>query len=301
MSKIKNKSEGIMFKRAKTPRNELELPTLHFVVMDQWVDVIGERALFAWLKMYTWCDRSEFDGENEANLWEQARIPTSFNKIIKKLKVGRSTFYEKILQPLWNVGLIDIEEYNESTNKGTKPMNVIVYSYPQNDKSLSYKPLTEVRDYNKDYHSKARMFAERKQKNAKKSDGDEVEEGDFNPRTDLVQGGIPGQDGGGYYYGTGGGTEIGHNNRIKSFNNNLNSINNNFNYSSSPDEQKGNIHNNYEEDEEKTNQLFNNVAYRVLAMFLLSKGIENRTIIKTIKECHKKEIEVFAVKDVEKQ
>src|SRR5699024_4290729 len=78
-------SQELTFRRGKVSRNELELPTLHFVVMDQWVDVIGERALFAWLKMYTWCKRDE---ETDKNQWDEARIPTSFNQIIKRLGVG---------------------------------------------------------------------------------------------------------------------------------------------------------------------------------------------------------------------
>src|SRR5699024_11024468 len=114
-------NQELTFRKGKVGRNELELPTLHFVVMDQWVDVIGERALFAWLKMYTWCKRDE---ETDKNQWDEARIPTSFNQIIKRLGVGRETFYKRILRPLWNVGLIDIEEYEDSDNKGSKPMNV---------------------------------------------------------------------------------------------------------------------------------------------------------------------------------
>ncbi|RKJ31559.1 hypothetical protein D7X33_40285, partial [Butyricicoccus sp. 1XD8-22] len=172
-----NKDTVMTFKKGKIPRNELELPTLHFVVVDQWIDVIGEKALLAWLHMYSWCNRekTEDDVEN-INLWEQAKIPTSYKKIIKRLGVGRDTFYNKILKPLWNVGLIDIEEYTESDNKGTKPMNIIVYKYPQNNKNLSHQEIAIIRDYDKDYHSKAKTFAKMGGR-PKKEGGSEIEPG----------------------------------------------------------------------------------------------------------------------------
>src|SRR5690625_2934270 len=265
----KTEVQPVVFKKAKVSRNELELPTLHFIVMDQWVDLIGERALFAWLKMYTWCDRSNSDNEEDkTNLWEQAKIPTSFNKIIKKLKVGRTTFYEKILRPLWNVGLIDIEEYSDSTIKGTKPMNIIVYAYPQNNKSLSYQPLKEIRDYDKDYNSEARLIAKRK-KTEDKKDTKTKNKNESQPRTESGQGGVPKEDGGVYQNGTGDGTEIGHNNSLNSNNNSPNNINNIFNYSSSS---KTEISNKFRskniEEEDKIKQLFNNnIAYKILAEY----------------------------------
>src|SRR5699024_8174503 len=130
-------------------------PTLNFVVVDQWINIIGEKAIFSWLRMYSWCKRDE---ETDNNLWEQAKIPSSINKIMKRLSVGKDTFYNKILKPLWNVGLIDIEEYKGSDSKGTKPMNIIVYKYPQNNKSLAHQELKKIRDYNEDYHSQSKTF-----------------------------------------------------------------------------------------------------------------------------------------------
>src|SRR5699024_5657142 len=63
--------------------------------------------------------------------------------------------------PLWNFGLIDIVEYKDSFNKGQKPMNIVVYEYPQNDVTKKYEPLEQIRDYDKDYHSNARTFAKK--------------------------------------------------------------------------------------------------------------------------------------------
>jgi len=166
------KRTPLNFKQGKEPRNQLELPTLHFIVTDQWTEVLSEKAIFAWLRMYSWCKRDE--EIQDVNPWEQSRVPLSLAKLRKKLKVGNDTFYNQILKPLWNVGLIDIEEYTGSENKGTKPVNIIVYKYPQNKKELAYQPIKEVRDYDKDYHSQARTFAKQGGR-PKKEGGSQIE------------------------------------------------------------------------------------------------------------------------------
>jgi hypothetical protein len=270
-------NQNVSFKKGKVPRSELELPTLHFVVMDQWVDVIGEKALFSWLKMYTWCKRDEQD--SEVNLWEQAKIPTSMNKIIKKLGVGRDTFYNKILKPLWNVGLIDIEEYQHSENEGLKPMNVIVYKYPQNEKALSHKPIEIIRDYNSDYHSEAKTFTKKggrpkgKSKENESISNDDIDEalknlegkqgsseielGLFSNRTRVV----PEQNYGLFSNRTMGSSQIEHNNSFNSLSNSLNkfynllnNLNNHYNSSSKDIESENDIvaidHNDIKEEEE---------------------------------------------------
>lgn len=139
---------SVQFIAAKetTPRSQLELPTLHFVVMDDWVVKTGEKALFAWLKFYTWCDRTDKSREYDA-------IPNSMNKIAKKLTVGKDTLYNAIIKPLWNYGLIDLQEV---VINGTVCVNIIVYKYPQNNKKLETEPLEKVRDYDTEYHSKAK-------------------------------------------------------------------------------------------------------------------------------------------------
>jgi hypothetical protein len=248
------------FRQGEEKREQLELPTLHFVTMDQWIDVIGEKALFAWLKMYTWCDRDNSKGDKpvDINLWEQSKIPDSFTKIKKKLGVGNDTFYNKILKPLWNVGLIDIEEWEEDPRYGQKAMNIIVYKYPQNNKSLSFAKLTEIRNYDKDYSSTAKNFAKKggrpKKKdqhgndsqpdplsnNESRKGGSQLEHGGVLSQngggSQLEQGMVLSQNGGGsqleqggFSLRTRGGSEIGDNNILNSFNNNLNNLNNNLN------------------------------------------------------------------------
>lgn len=146
----------LKFTLGKTPRNQLELPLLYFVVVDQWIDVIGIQGFIGWLKFYSWANRED-KSNNER--WNEAIIPISLSKAMKKLGVSKSTFYNSIIRPLWNVGLIDIVEYEGSENKGEKPKNIIVYKYPQNRIELASQPLEVVRDYDKDYHSKSRTFA----------------------------------------------------------------------------------------------------------------------------------------------
>lgn len=193
------------FKQGEVHRNELELPSLHFVVMDNWIDVIGEKAFIAWLKMFTWCDRRTV--KDNPSLWNESVIPKSLNKVMKDLGVGRTTFYNKILKPLWNVGLIDLVEFEDSKQSGTKPINIIVYKYPQNKYELSVKPLEVIRDYDNDYNSNSKTFAQMKKY-----------------RTESVRGGVPNQYGGVYQNSTGARTESVHNNILNNINNNLNNI-----------------------------------------------------------------------------
>lgn len=238
----------VNFKKGKIPRSELELPTLHFVVMDQWVEVIGEKALISWLRMYTWCKRDE---ENTGyNLWEQAKIPTSMNKIIKKLGVGRDTFYNKILKPLWNVALIDIEEYEHSENLGLKPMNIIVYKYPQNNKSLAHQQIEIIRNYDTDYTSEAKAFTHKggrpknnsteqiNENNNKRGSSEtelgssEIELGSSQTELGLFSNrtrDVPNENMGMFQERTRGSSQIGHNNIFNSINNPFNSFSNIFN------------------------------------------------------------------------
>jgi len=137
--------------------SRLKLPKLHYVVTDQWIDVIGEKALMAWLKMYTMREHDQNNYNTDPK--EEVRVPKSLNQIIKNLRVGRDTFYNQILKPLWNVGLVDLVEYEDFDTRGNKPVNVIVYSSPQNNPKLATQELTIIRDYDKDYHSDARAFA----------------------------------------------------------------------------------------------------------------------------------------------
>lgn len=142
------------FQKGKKPREQHNLPILYFPVADDWIDKLGKDAFCSWLKFYSWCDRS-----NDRYFKEDDAIPSSLAKVQKRLGVGKNVFYNKIIKPLWNYGLIDIAEYGDSKQEGTKPLNILVYEYPQNDKATVFSPLEKIRDYDTDYHSESRTFA----------------------------------------------------------------------------------------------------------------------------------------------
>src|SRR5699024_2336037 len=154
------------FQKGQKKREELQLPVLHFVTADDWIDKLGYEAFCTWLKFYTWCDRSQERSNKENDV-----VPTSFKKIMERLGIGRKKFYNSVIRPLWNYGLIDIVEYTDSNNEGQKPMNIIVYEYPQNDITKKYHPLEKIREYDDEYTSNARTFA--KQGGRKKNERSE--------------------------------------------------------------------------------------------------------------------------------
>jgi hypothetical protein len=137
-------SDSIKFIQGKKKtRGELRLPQLHFIAMDDWVDKIGEKAYIAWQKFYTWADRSQSNRETDT-------IPNSMNNVIRRLNVGKDTFYKQIIRPLWNYGFIDFQEFNKN---GTIYLNIIVYEYPQNNPHKATEPLERVRDYDTEHIS----------------------------------------------------------------------------------------------------------------------------------------------------
>ncbi|MFA2694517.1 hypothetical protein [Bacillus mycoides] len=188
---------SITFQKArKKTRNELQLPILHFVCMDDWIEKLGDKAFTAWLKFYTWCNREEDENGDRP---EDDVIPSSLTKVQKRLGVGKDTFYNKILKPLWNHGLIDVFEYKSECWKGQGNINIIVYEYPQNEHALSTKPLEKIRDYDKDYTSQAKTFAklggrpkkmtEVPRSETEQGDGSQIEQGVFSngtgPRSEI--------------------------------------------------------------------------------------------------------------------
>ncbi|EOO23376.1 hypothetical protein ICM_05503 [Bacillus cereus BAG1X2-3] len=181
----------VTFQKAKKKtRNELQLPILHFVCMDDWIEKLGDKAFTAWLKFYTWCNREE---DANGNRPEDDVIPSSLTKVQKRLGVGKDTFYNKILKPLWNHGLIDVFEYKTKNWKGQGSVNIIVYEYPQNNYDLAVQPLEQIRNYDTDYTSQAKVFAKlggRPKKGTsvphsklEQGDGSQMEQGVFSNRT----------------------------------------------------------------------------------------------------------------------
>lgn len=154
-------------KKGKKSRNELFLPSLRYVVADDWIDKLGHDAFIAWIKLHTWVDRSDENRDHD-------RIPYSLESTWKKLGVGKTKFYQKIIRPLWEYGLIDIIEYEESQRKSQKPKNIVVYESPYNKHETEVKPLEKLRDYNKDYDSVSQVFGRKGGQPAHKVNGSQT-------------------------------------------------------------------------------------------------------------------------------
>lgn len=151
----------LKIREGKRKREDLYLPILHFPVADpfaatNWIDTLGEKAFCGWLKLHTLVNRSNIADTPGASAYN---VPRSIESLASLLKISKSTLYRTILKPLWNFGLIDLIEWKEQVKLGQKSMNVLVYPYPQNDKNLENQPLIQVRNYETDYQSSARIFA----------------------------------------------------------------------------------------------------------------------------------------------
>lgn len=144
-----------MFIQSKKKRKDLRLPILHYTVADDWVDKLGYSAFVAWLKFHTWVNRADEKLEDI----NRAKIPMSMEKVAEKLGVGKTTLYTKIVPVLWEYGLIDLIEYEDSTRKSQKPVNIIPYDYPQNNSALEKEILEKCRDWKKDYNTRATFYA----------------------------------------------------------------------------------------------------------------------------------------------
>ncbi|MEC0092519.1 hypothetical protein [Paenibacillus macquariensis] len=125
----------------KRSRNELTLPIQHFIAMDDWIDKLGKQAYIAWLKLYTYADRTE-----------EQRFNASLTKLCVRLDVSKSTFYSKVVPQLWDYGFIDFKECDGF-------LTIIVYSYPQNKIELASKPLNKIRDYATEWETENRERA----------------------------------------------------------------------------------------------------------------------------------------------
>ena len=88
--------------QGKKQRSELQLPILHFVVVDDWMPKLG-KGLELWLRLHTLADRSDSNRAFDI-------IPRSIESLAEYLGMSKSTLYRQ-LQPLWEFGLIDIIEY----------------------------------------------------------------------------------------------------------------------------------------------------------------------------------------------
>lgn len=114
------------------------------VVISDWLPKIGEKAFLAWLKFRTWMEESP---DSSPSL-----LTHPLSKLIKRLKVGNSTFYNQILRPLWNYGLVDLIKA-----PGIHQYQLMVYSSPKNSPENATHLLTKLRDYNVDFQAEVRV------------------------------------------------------------------------------------------------------------------------------------------------
>ncbi|MEP9408528.1 hypothetical protein ABKP09_19615 [Peribacillus frigoritolerans] len=219
-NQIKNPKIGGV-ENAEIPKEHIRLPQLHFVAAMDWIDKLGEKAFCGYLKLFTLGDRKGKSLKDDS-----ANIPKSLDLVRKDIGISsKTTFYDKVIKPLWNFGLIDLEEYEASTRKSQKPVNIIVYPYPNMEYERMVKPLEKLRDYETDYNSAAKIHAKKKpnKSTVQKMDGNEIGDNDENSPKSTVQK----MDGGPYKKWTVDRTESVRNNlRSNSFTNALNSFTN---------------------------------------------------------------------------
>lgn len=99
--------------------------------LEYWISKLGERAFLAWLRFQSWRD-------GQASIEEPFHLPLSLNKVIQRLGMGKSTFYNKILKPLVQHGLIQLQP----TSKASGEMHLVVYDLPESTPSHSQEEET---------------------------------------------------------------------------------------------------------------------------------------------------------------
>lgn len=179
---------------SEVTRKDMDLPTLPFSFIDDWVPKIGELAAIKWLELYTMGDRS-------SDQKIRAKVPRSMTKLAKYWGIGTTKLYDKIIIPLWNYGLIELVEHEgDNTNpNATKPINIVVNHSPWNEKKNMRKPLEKKRDYATQWKSKSRVHHLNRKKDSEGVSQDK-------------KGGFPKQEGGVSQNGKGGFPEMGNNN-----------------------------------------------------------------------------------------
>ncbi|MEW9672871.1 hypothetical protein [Ammoniphilus sp. 3BR4] len=107
-------------------------PLFHPVILSDWLPKLGEKAFLAWIQFHSWMKGHETPQDS-------ILIPTSLNKIIKRLKTGKATFYEKILRPLVDFGLVQLQPAPHSKQE----LHLVVYASPVTDTS-NQNPTPEI-------------------------------------------------------------------------------------------------------------------------------------------------------------
>lgn len=94
--------------------------SLYTTTLDDWITGLGEKALVAWLRFHSW-------NAGQVSPKKPFLLPLSLNKIIQRLKIGKATFYKKILQPLLDYGLIQLQPAPDTPRE----LHLLVYAFPE--------------------------------------------------------------------------------------------------------------------------------------------------------------------------
>lgn len=268
---IKNPKVGGV-KIAEVPKEQLRLPQLHFITAMDWIDKLGETAFCAYLKLFTLADR-----KGKSLKTDEAKIKDSLANVQKQLGVSKGTFYNKVIKPLWNHNLIDLETYEESKMKknAQKPVNIVVYPYPDMKFDNMVKPLEKLRDYDNDYNSEARIHARKKPKKTEVptvQNLDGIENGDSRENIELDT--VQNLDGGPSKNRTGA--------RLKFEPNNLrsNSFKNGFN----------SFKNKKQEEEEEAPALLHNPSLKLLNDLAIASGFDAEVAMELVISVNDKKI-----------
>jgi hypothetical protein len=122
---------------APKPRFERRLPQPYYVVVDDWLEKLGEKSYLLWFKLLTKVDRTE--GDKMTVKYTQA-------KLAKSLGMSKPTLV-KLLKPLYEYGFILYKEWQAPN--GNIAENIVVFEAPNNVEGNLSRPLEKVRDWEK--------------------------------------------------------------------------------------------------------------------------------------------------------
>lgn len=129
-------------------KNELFYQRSYFAE-SEWIDALGDSTYCLWRKLITKVDRSR---DALAKYGNRNTVPFSLARLAEIIGMTQKTLY-KHARKLWNAGLIDFMEWGACGKLGKKPLNIVVYNYPQNTTETATKPLQFVRDYDTQYEA----------------------------------------------------------------------------------------------------------------------------------------------------
>jgi DNA-binding Lrp family transcriptional regulator len=121
--------------KAKKPRHQLRLPQPYFIVVDDWLEKLGERSYLLWFKLLAKVDRTDETKDT---------VKYTQQKLAKSLGISKPTLINQ-LKSLYEYGFIEYKEYVfENGNVGE---NIVVFEAPMNDDENLLRPLKKVREW----------------------------------------------------------------------------------------------------------------------------------------------------------